>query len=49
MAYAPMTCDPGQCYAYQNVAFSLIGDVVFAPPAGLQRGSARGWCSSRWA
>ena len=21
---------PGQCYAYQNVAFSLIGDVVFA-------------------
>ncbi len=27
---APMTCAPGQCYAYQNVAFSLIGDVVFA-------------------
>jgi beta-lactamase class C len=30
MASAPMTCAPGQCYAYQNVAFSLIGDVVFA-------------------
>ena len=30
MANAPMTCAPGDCYAYQNVAFSLIGDVVFA-------------------
>ena len=30
MADAPMTCAPGQCYAYQNVAFSLVGDVVFA-------------------
>ena len=30
MASAPMTCAPGQCYAYQNVAFSLVGDVVFA-------------------
>ena len=30
MANAPMTCAPGQCYAYQNVAFSLIGDIVFA-------------------
>ncbi len=30
MANAPMTCAPGQCYAYQNVAFSLVGDVVFA-------------------
>ncbi len=27
---APLTCAPGQCYAYQNVAFSLVGDVVFA-------------------
>lgn len=27
---APATCLPGACYAYQNVAFSLIGDVVFA-------------------
>jgi beta-lactamase class C len=27
---APMTCAPGECYAYQNIAFSLIGDVVFA-------------------
>ncbi|MFC7300833.1 serine hydrolase domain-containing protein [Cognatiluteimonas weifangensis] len=30
LAAAPMKCAPGQCYAYQNVAFSLIGDVVFA-------------------
>ncbi len=30
LAGAPMTCPPGTCYAYQNVAFSLIGDIVFA-------------------
>ncbi len=30
LASAPMKCTPGSCYAYQNVAFSLIGDVVFA-------------------
>ena len=30
IASAPMTCAPGDCYAYQNVGFSLIGDVVFA-------------------
>ncbi|MFT3754597.1 MAG: serine hydrolase domain-containing protein [Pseudoxanthomonas sp.] len=30
LASAPLECAPGQCYAYQNVAFSLIGDVVFA-------------------
>lgn len=30
LANAPLECAPGQCYAYQNVAFSLIGDVVFA-------------------
>ena len=30
LAYAPMACHPGQCYAYQNVAFSLIGEVVRA-------------------
>ncbi len=30
LANAPLDCVPGQCYAYQNVAFSLIGDVVFA-------------------
>jgi beta-lactamase class C len=30
LAYAPMACRPGECYAYQNIAFSLIGDVVFA-------------------
>ena len=26
----PPLCDAGQCYSYQNVAFSLIGDLVFA-------------------
>ncbi|HET7843461.1 MAG TPA: serine hydrolase domain-containing protein [Xanthomonadales bacterium] len=26
----PLVCPPGDCYAYQNVAFSLIGDIVFA-------------------
>ena len=30
LAYTPMKCAPGECYAYQNVAFSMIGDVVFA-------------------
>ena len=30
LADAPMVCAPGDCYGYQNVAFSLIGDVVFA-------------------
>jgi len=25
-----MTCGVGQCYGYQNVAFSLIGDVIYA-------------------
>jgi beta-lactamase class C len=30
LANAPMNCSPGDCYAYQNIAFSLIGDVVFA-------------------
>jgi len=27
---APMACTPGDCYAYQNIAYSLIGDLVFA-------------------
>lgn len=26
----PMLCPDGRCYAYQNVAFSLIGDLAFA-------------------
>lgn len=26
----PMICGVGDCYAYQNVAYSLIGDVTFA-------------------
>ena len=30
LATAPLKCTPGQCYAYQNVAFSLVSDVVFA-------------------
>ena len=30
LATAPMACTPGDCYAYQNIAYSLIGDVVFA-------------------
>src|SRR5690606_24703723 len=30
LAEAPMTCQPGDCYGYQNLAFSLVGDVVFA-------------------
>ncbi|MBA3485818.1 MAG: beta-lactamase family protein [Lysobacter sp.] len=30
LAAAPLTCRPGTCYAYQNIAFSLIGDIVFA-------------------
>lgn len=25
-----LTCDVGQCYGYQNIAFSLISDVVYA-------------------
>lgn len=28
MAYTPMQCAPGECYAYQNIAYSLIGEVV---------------------
>lgn len=35
LADAPMNCLPGQCYAYQNVAFSLLGDVVFAATGGF--------------
>jgi len=27
---APLTCTPGECYGYQNIAYSLIGDMVFA-------------------
>ena len=26
----PMTCAVGQCYGYQNIAFSLIGDITYA-------------------
>ncbi len=30
LATVPLSCDPGTCYGYQNVAFSLIGDVIHA-------------------
>ena len=30
LAQAALRCRPGECYSYQNVAFSLIGDVVHA-------------------
>jgi beta-lactamase class C len=30
LAYAPLKCAPGTCYSYQNIAFSLIGDVIQA-------------------
>ncbi|QCU72416.1 beta-lactamase family protein [Luteimonas yindakuii] len=30
LSAANMACAPGDCYGYQNVAFSLVGDVVFA-------------------
>lgn len=30
LAEAPSPCQPGDCYAYQNIAFSLVGDLVFA-------------------
>ncbi len=29
LAIAPMTCGVGDCFSYQNIAFSLVGDVVF--------------------
>ncbi|TXH73209.1 MAG: class A beta-lactamase-related serine hydrolase [Lysobacteraceae bacterium] len=28
LADTPMQCWPGECYAYQNIAYSLIGDVI---------------------
>ena len=30
LADVPMACPVGDCYAYQNVAFSLIGDITYA-------------------
>ncbi|QSX78455.1 serine hydrolase domain-containing protein [Agrilutibacter solisilvae] len=39
LAYAPLKCAPGTCYSYQNIAFSLIGDVVQAA-GGLPYGQA---------
>ena len=50
LADAPMTCAPGDCYAYQNIAFSLIGDVVFAATGKLLSPTrSRSASSSRWA
>lgn len=39
LAYAPMECAPGTCYGYQNIAFSLIGDVIQGA-SGLTYGQA---------
>jgi len=30
LATVKMACSPGDCYGYQNIAFSLIGDVIHA-------------------
>jgi beta-lactamase class C len=30
LSESELTCPPGDCYGYQNIAFSLIGDLVFA-------------------
>ena len=30
LADVPMACPVGECYAYQNIAFSLIGDITYA-------------------
>lgn len=30
LANVPLKCQPGDCYAYQNIAFSLVGDVLGA-------------------
>ena len=30
LAEVPMACPVGECYAYQNIAFSLIGDITYA-------------------
>ena len=35
LATAPLSCGPGQCYSYQNVAFSVFGDVVHAATGRL--------------
>ena len=48
LSEAPLTCSPGDCYAYQNIAFSLVGDLVFArPPAISTRTRSRSGCSIR--
>lgn len=30
LADAPLLCTPGDCFSYQNIAFSLFGDIAFA-------------------
>lgn len=32
---SPLSCAPGECYSYQNVAFSVFGDVVHAATGNL--------------
>ncbi|RMH88634.1 class A beta-lactamase-related serine hydrolase [Lysobacter pythonis] len=35
LSRAPLRCGPGECYSYQNVAFSVFGDVVHAATGQL--------------
>ena len=45
LAYAPLKCAPGECYAYQNVAFSLIGIEGSTRWARPHVRSRNGWVS----
>ncbi|MDO5610870.1 MAG: serine hydrolase domain-containing protein [Pseudomonadota bacterium] len=35
LATSPLSCGPGECYSYQNVAFSVFGDVVYSATGRL--------------
>ncbi len=35
LAASPLSCGPGECYSYQNVAFSVFGDVVYSATGRL--------------
>lgn len=48
LAYAPLICSPGECYSYQNVAFSLIGDVVFAASGDFYEQAVERRILSHW-
>jgi beta-lactamase class C len=39
----PMTCAVGDCYAYQNIAYSMIGDVVFATTGDFYQHQVERW------